>query len=266
VRFISSLVVLINLGLALVVGIRLLREWSRGSGVPERSLGIYFLASAFLGTVPQIIAYGSLVDQSWNLSDIQIQALLCMAIFSMAVGAGGVFIFTWKTFRPDQQWAGWVVGLGICALGFGFVLEAVNEGFALVLFPGVGHWLGWAGRTLVMLWVSVESFRYYALLRRRLRLGLTDPVLTNRFLLWGIWAAAVFLNLSADPVARVVYAVSAGTTSGELVPEIAAPVVMVTISVTMVLGAVSAVTLFLTFFATQSYRRWIEEGSASQAS
>jgi hypothetical protein len=114
-----------------------------------------------------------------------------------------------------------------------------------------------------MLWVSIEAFRYYALLRRRLRLGLADPVLTNRFLLWGIWAAAVFLNLSADPVARVAYAVSSGTSSGEVVTEIAAPIVLVTISVTMALGAVSAVTLFLTFFATRSYRRWIEGSSAS---
>jgi hypothetical protein len=115
-----------------------------------------------------------------------------------------------------------------------------------------------------MLWVSVESFRYYAMLRRRLRLGLTDPVLTNRFLLWAIWAAAVFLNLSADPVARLAYAVSAGTRGGAVVPEIAAPIVLVTISVTMVLGAVSAVTLFLTFFATEGYRRWVESGSASR--
>jgi hypothetical protein len=264
VQALSGLVILINLGLALVVSIRLLRLWSRGGGVPEGSLGTYFLASAFLGSVPQIIAYGSLVDPSWSLSDLQIRALLCMAIFGMAVGAGGVYIFTWRTFRPYQGWAGVVVGMGFGALLFGFVFEAVQEGFALTLFPGLGHWLGWAGRTLAMLWVSVESFRYYLMLRRRLRLGLTDPVLTNRFLLWAIWAAAVFFNLSADPVARLAYAFSAGTRSGAVVPEIAAPIVLVTISVTMVLGAVSAVTLFLTFFATESYRRWVESGSTSR--
>jgi hypothetical protein len=140
----------------------------------------------------------------------------------------------------------------------------VDDGFALALFPGLGHWLGWAGRTLPMLWVSIESFRYYLLLRRRLRLGLADPVLANRFLLWAIWAAAVFLNLSADPAARLAYAISAGMGGGELSAEIAAPIVLVTISVTMALGAVSAVTLFLTFFATESYRRWVESGSTSR--
>ena len=264
-QIVSGLVVLLNLGLALVVGIRLLRRWSRGDGVPERSLAIYFLASAFLGSVPQIIVYGSVADPSWSLSDLQVRLLLCMAIFGMAVGAGGVYIFTWRTFRPDRLWAGVAVGVGFGALAFGFLFEAVNDGFVLALFPGLGHWLGWAGRTLPMLWVSIEAFRYYALLRRRLRLGLADPVLTNRFLLWGIWAATVFLNLSADPVARVAYAVSAGTSGGEVVAEIAAPIILVTISVTMALGAVSAVTLFLTFFATRSYRRWIEASSATRS-
>jgi hypothetical protein len=213
--------------------------------------------------VPQIIVYGGLADPSWSLSDLQTRLLLCAAIFGMAVGAGGVYIFTWRTFRPHRHWAGVAVGVGFGALAFGFLFEAVDDGFALALFPGLGHWLGWAGRTLPMLWVSIESFRYYLLLRRRLRIGLADPVLVNRFLLWAIWAAAVFFNLSADPVARLAYAMSAGTWGGEVVAEIAAPVILVTISVTMFLGAVSAATLFLTFFATQSYRRWIETGSAS---
>ena len=41
------------------------------------------------------------------------------------------------------------------------------------------------------LWVFLESFRYFALLRRRRRLGLADPVITNRFLLFAIWTGGV---------------------------------------------------------------------------
>jgi hypothetical protein len=264
VQVASGLVVFLNLGLAFVVAVRLLRLWSRRGSVPERSLGTYFLASAFLGALPQIIAYGSLSDEAWSLSDFQMRLLLGMAIFGMAVGAAGVYIFTWRTFRAQQLWAGVAVGIGLSALALGFALEAIHERFALVVIPGLGHWLGWAGRTLPMLWVSIESFRYYTMLRRRLRLGLADPVLTNRFLLWAIWAAAVFLNLAADLLARVAYVVAVGTTSGEVIAESAAPIVMVTISITMVLGAISAVTLFLTFFATDGYRRWLEARSASR--
>ena len=35
------------------------------------------------------------------------------------------------------------------------------------------------------------------------------------------------------------------------------PIIFSTILVTMVLGAISASTLFLTFFPTEGYRRWV---------
>ena len=39
-------------------------------------------------------------------------------------------------------------------------------------------------------WMGAESLRYHGLLRRRLVLGLADPAVTNRFLVWGAGAAA----------------------------------------------------------------------------
>src|SRR5690606_3537968 len=53
--------------------------------------------------------------------------------------------------------------------------------------PGDAFW--WLRSFVVWsypLWTMVESYRYYGLLRRRLALGLSDPLLTNRFFLWGI--------------------------------------------------------------------------------
>jgi len=86
----------------------------------------------------------------------------------------------------------------------------------------------------------------------------------NRFLIWGIWSAANFVNLAADPVARVVYVTLAGTTS-ELVMEVIRPVMIGTMGVTMILGLVSAATLFLTFFPTTAYRRWVEARAEAPA-
>jgi predicted membrane chloride channel (bestrophin family) len=56
----------------------------------------------------------------------------------------------------------------------------------------------------------------------------------------------------------------AGTTT-ELVVEVARPVVIGTMAVTMVLGIVSAATLFLTFFPTSAYRRWVEARAEARA-
>ena len=85
------------------------------------------------------------------------------------------------------------------------------------MFAGPGHWIGWLGRTMAIFGVAFESFRYWRMLRRRLRLGLADPVVTNRFLLWAVWAACSTLNFVADLASRALYRLVFGTI--EPVPE-----------------------------------------------
>ena len=47
---------------------------------------------------------------------------------------------------------------------------------------------------VAMGWIAIESLRYRSLLLRRLALGLADPVLINRFGLWGSGCAAASLS------------------------------------------------------------------------
>jgi hypothetical protein len=35
-------------------------------------------------------------------------------------------------------------------------------------------------------WIAIEGFHYHAMMQRRANIGLADPVLTNRFLLWSV--------------------------------------------------------------------------------
>jgi hypothetical protein len=258
----GAVVTLLNLVLCLMVGARLLRGGFGRQRSPELALAIYFLASAFLSTVCQGLVYGGLVDPSLALPDRTGRFVLGLGVLGMALGGAAVCVFTWLTFRRDSGWARLAAVAGsLLAIG-GWTFEALHEGFAVSLHPGPGHWAAWAGRTGPMVWVGVETFRYWAVLRRRLRFGLAEPVVVNRFLLWGIWSAATFVNLAADLIARVLYMMLAGTTT-ELVMEVVTPVVIGTMSVTMVLGVVSAITLFLTFFPTAAYRRWLESRGAS---
>ena len=46
-------------------------------------------------------------------------------------------------------------------------------------------------RCAVLLWLFVESAIYAQRMRRRVRLGLGDPVVANRFTLWAIWTGAL---------------------------------------------------------------------------
>jgi hypothetical protein len=261
----SGLVTLLNLLLCLVVGTRLLRIGMDRDRKPELALAVYFLASAFLSTVCQAIAYGAVVDPRLALPASASRWVLGLGVFGMAVGGAAVCVFTWLSFRQDNAWARRAVFAGsFLALG-GWAFEALHEGFAITLNPGPGHWVAWLGRTAPVVWVAVECFRYRALLRRRLRIGLADPVVVNRFLLWGVWSLATFANLMADLVARVLYRTWAGTTT-EVVMEVIEPVVIGTMAVTMVLGVVSAVTLFLTFFPTAAYRGWLARRAGEPAS
>jgi hypothetical protein len=132
----------------------------------------------------------------------------------------------------------------------------VTEGFRVRVLPGAAYWLVVALRELVFVWMAVESFRYWTLLRRRLRLGLADPLVTNRFLLWAAWAFSIVLLGLSDPGARIWYFAASGTT--ELwVPEAGRPIVLVVIAGTSVLGIGAAITLFLTFFPTAAFQRWV---------
>jgi hypothetical protein len=259
----TGLVTALNLVLSLVVGLRLLSRARRGWPAPETSLAIYFLVSAFLGTPPQIVVYGGMSDPRLAVTEHVARALLAFAVGAMAVGAVAAYVFTWKTFRPDRLFAKGIVAGGCACVTLGYAIEAVFEGFAPVMMAGPGHWLGWLGRTLATFGVAYESFRYWSMLRRRLRLGLADPVVTDRFLLWGIWAACSTLNFVADLASRTCYWLIFGTI--QPVPEYLEATVGPTILVTMVLGVVSAVTLFLTFFPTPAYLRWVQARAASVA-
>ena len=253
----SGVVTASNLLLSLMVGMRLVRLGrGRGSG-PELWLGGYFLVAAFLGATLHIAVYGSLADPSVTLSPSVTAFLLVGASLAYGIGATAISAFTWLTFRRDEAWAQafvWIWG-GLVLVGL--VGQALTEGFALVAFPGFWYWVQWLGRTAPLAWITYESFRYYGMSRRRLRLGLAEPVLTNRFLLWGMWSAAATLNYMADLLARVAYVFMTGETAA-LVVEAAVPIIVATVASSSLLGVISAVTLMLTFFPTQAYQRWVE--------
>jgi hypothetical protein len=178
-----------------VVGIRLLRLWQKSHETPELMLGFGLVLMSCVaipltgvGRIPSIA-----------LQPVG-RAAFALGIFCVAGGMLLVVAFTREVFRRDATWAAWL--LGMTALGV--VTQA--------------SWIAWANLTgaslaeilaqmrpaalallatlaLCFAWSSAESFVYYKTMRRRLALGLADPVLTNRFLLWALagTAAAVLV-------------------------------------------------------------------------
>jgi hypothetical protein len=145
-------------------------------------------------------------------------------------------------------------------------MAGVSGALLLLCFAGVGIQTGFAsintvdapylGRTLItiacLFWGSVEALRYWRLMSRRTRLGLADPVVTNRFLLWGLGAGAAGVGTTVGIVAQ--------WWTG--LPPLEIPLVMLSSSLH---GSVAAVAMWFAFLPPAAYLRRLTERSARQS-
>jgi hypothetical protein len=170
--------------IAAAVGVRLLILWTRTRSRPELLLGLGILLTASLG-------YGLMIGS----------ALVRMAVappppsLAWANGVGwilhdaGVVLmlaFVLHVFRPGVRWARLLAGLLVCCLGLGLVRYGLDGGFVHGRSEGFGYWLSYAAIGSYPLWSASEALIFWRRMQRRREIGLADPVVTNRFLLWGI--------------------------------------------------------------------------------
>ena len=192
---------------SLVVGTRILLLARRTRGAPETLIGSSLVIAGGLGTG------GAVLPSLWTTLDVE-TAYVVYQLSSVAshVGYGLLFFFVWRVFRPNETWAAvlFFACVGVLALG------GVGLGVSLQLGESISRpesgarlWLlvSLVARFVGYLWASIESFRYAAMLRRRLRIGLGDPLTASRFNYWGVCTTAVVLiwaNLAAEQLIPVV--------------------------------------------------------------
>jgi len=172
----------------LVLGARLLRLASRTGELPERLLGALFLVT---GT--SYIAYELAVicnsESLWTPLNFAGRVLYLPAPIILAV-------FTRRVFRAESAWAVWLVRGCAALLVAGVTGSALRgdwEGFTI---SSPWFWLEWVGYTTPYFWAGAESLIQHRQARRRMGLGLCDPLVCNRFLLWGLFGtAAVIVSL-----------------------------------------------------------------------
>lgn len=225
---------------ALWLGARILRA---GGGAPVRLVALFLLLTALGATG---LARGSaLPDESAELRF----AVLAAGHLGISAGLWCLAGFTWLTFGARSAWRRRLaVGLG-GALSGAYLAQWIFDGFSVV--PGPGTLTALACRTVCMGWVSIETAVYHATLRRRQRLGLADPLVANRVLLWSLWTGAIAILMLAGAVLRVlsVQDAAAATAIYRSIPFLSA---------TAVLSLVAATTLWLSFLPPRPYRDWIE--------
>jgi hypothetical protein len=178
------------------IGIRLLLLGRRTRGVPELTVGTGLLVGCVVGYVPETVVLSS--DFLSPEVEFQVLAVTQIAIRAAAVS---ILIFTWKVFRADATWAKAFASLIAIALVMSWIAFPSTRIHAT--HPRELFWYDFfaVARTLAIGWGAVESLLYHHTSRKRLRIGLTDPLVTNRFLLWGIGLAAMTMLMASTLLA-----------------------------------------------------------------
>jgi len=174
-----------------VVATRLVLVARRTRGLPELAMGLGLLLVTVLGG-PLAAAARLPGMVATTPGDLLFAGGLLLTI----TGIGFMYVFTWRVFHPDHGWVKVLLGGVAAALVVAWLglVHANTQGATLEeILPHTRPW-GIAIVALVagaFLWTGVESLSYHAALRRRLALGMSDPVVVNRFFLWTVSSFAV---------------------------------------------------------------------------
>jgi hypothetical protein len=238
----AGLCLLLFVMVSSVVGLRMLLLARRSRGVPELLMGGGMVSIAALGYPATLVAgFGGTVGEL-NLPLYAAGSLLT------DLGVALIYAFTWQVFRPAASWAKALVGAG-CAVMLAS-LAGASAALAGAAPETLSHhaarsWLSLAmvGYTTGFLWTAVEGLLHHRSALRRLAFGLADPVVVNRFLLWGAFGLmATGINFSS------------ALANWLGVDPSRSPLVLVPMGV---LGAGASLAMSLAFFPPARYLTWV---------
>jgi hypothetical protein len=172
-----------------VLGVRLLALARRTERVPELALGIAFFTVGALGYPLGLFTIAPGVPEPVARAGFALSQLFT------GLGSAAVFVFTRTVFRPDAGWARWLVRAMALALSVQTawsVARAFTGDPARFAEPDAAFTVRQAITAFSYAWTALEALRYRALLVRRLALGLAEPEVVNRVLLWAIAGAGAF--------------------------------------------------------------------------
>jgi hypothetical protein len=231
----------------LIVGSRLLMLARRTKQLPELLLSGALLLGGAIGG-PLEGAAGTIRAEGGEA--IAGKLLLAAKIF----GLGAVIChvsFVRIVFRPRERWArllaAAIIACPVAAL-FGY---GAHGAYAMSAIPWNWFWIDLAARITASVWMAAEGAIYYGMMKRRLHLGLADPLIANRFLLWTLAGTfSIVVLLTSVPPMLLDPAANAGLLTLDLF--------------IFSIGGVSISALyFLTFLPPESFRRWL--GKTSEA-
>jgi len=237
-------------GLLFAPAVRLLSMAGRTRRTPEIWAGLYFFGIS-IGLPLRVLGHSLMVAEPALAADLNTFGHLFFAAASCAMA-----VFTWRVFRADEAWAR--------ALALATIATIVAT-TASVLLTGsanaeqsISVALTNFARVVPILWAFFESARYWRAMTRRARLGLADPVVTNRFLLWSVWTAALAVLPGMTLVLRLLGFVAVSFGYGAQIAHAETHFVVLLVRMIFLLTApVGALALSLSFFPPEQYLAFI---------
>ena len=229
---------------SLTVGVRLVALWFRTRELPELLIGI-----GVLGIGPVGFGIATVAELFRGSAPGVSRAAMAVALLAMGAGVFSKYLFNWRVYHPQRLSAG-LVAFGAGLLLAGCIAGDVAGGLDSPFRTGPTYLVRIGLQIGCLLWGSAEALLYWAKMRRRLRLGLADAVVTNRFFLWGLGAGAAGVGSLVGVIGQLV--------TGRLPIEV--PWLMLSSSLH---GLTAAVAMWLAFIPTPAYRRFIESRAPS---
>lgn len=242
----AGLAVALLIGSSIFVGLRLVLLHRRTGGAPELMLGLMLLLSVGVGYPCSIM--------SLRVTDLVLARSLNI-ISSLAVNGGFslLFLFAARVFRPESAWARTLSWGGVLVLAAACVWRTWDAYHDVRIGPADAA-AGAMQMVPIMaayIWTACESLRYYGMMRRRVRLGIGDPAVCDRFLLCGVMAlcatSGILLNVIAMALGFDTY-----NDAGVLVAS-------------SVSGLAQAVLMVLAFAPPRSYLAWVQTRARAMA-
>jgi hypothetical protein len=188
------------LTVSLVVGTRLLLLARRTRKLPELAIGLNFILAGAVGYALLLAAESMRVlPAPWD------GRASFAGVTAISIGAAFVALFSRAVFRPADLAAGFALLMLFAWLALGVFGSWMLH--VLKIDSGIGGWLGRWGPNLGLLaaygWAAFEPLRFHLLMRRRTRIGIGDPLVANRLLLWGVGTAAIAAVAAIHLVAQL---------------------------------------------------------------
>jgi hypothetical protein len=236
--------VIIFIVCSLLVGVRLLLVYQRLRQPPELFLALAYLLAGTLG-------WGGLLAGALRTPPGQPLAEAYQA-WSVVVGDAGTlcfYLFVWYVFRRQSVLAKAFVGLAALAFAVSLTKDTWLAGVTFGPPPGTLTTVcGSIGRAAVFPWMVFEAFAQYFAFRRRARIGLGNPLVANRLLLWALSGLAMF---AISAIATALYWTATDVADAVAKQNQAG-------GAYGLFAALSSLALWLAFFPPKAYVRWVE--------